>query len=86
MLFDVVRVAFWILEVLIIARVFLSWFRPWQANPLFQFVYDLTEPILGPVRRLMPPVGGLDFSPLVALLLLYLVESLVLQALRGLAI
>jgi YggT family protein len=84
LVFDVVRVAFQILEVLIVVRVLMSWLRPSPANPVFRFVYDLTEPILGPVRRLLPAMGPFDLSPLVALLLLYAVEAFILQALRSL--
>lgn len=83
-LLELVRVVFQILEILIVVRVLMSWFRPSLSNPLFRLVYDLTEPILGPIRRLLPSTGVLDFSPLVALLLLYAVETLLTQLLNGL--
>lgn len=84
LIFEAVHVAFQIMEILIVARVLMSWFRPSLNNPLFRFVYELTEPILGPIRRLLPPTGMIDFSPLVALLLLYAVETFVLQVMRAL--
>lgn len=84
LLLEAVHVAFQILEILIVVRVLMSWFRPSLTNPVFRFVYDLTEPILGPIRRVLPPTGMVDFSPLVALLLLYVVETFVVQVIRGL--
>jgi YggT family protein len=62
-------------SVLIIAAVVLSWLRLDPRNPLVAMIRTLTEPVLEPVRRLLPPMGGLDFSPMVVLL--------VVQALRG---
>ncbi|MCR4420015.1 MAG: YggT family protein [Clostridia bacterium] len=76
---DSVHIAFRLLELLILIRVLLSWFRPSLANPAVRFVYDFTELILAPVRRLMPATGMVDFSPLVALLLLYVVENWVVM-------
>jgi YggT family protein len=57
---------FWLL---IIARVVLSWVMPQGGGPLVAFIYQVTEPILAPIRRVLPPAGGFDWSPLVALLL-----------------
>jgi len=48
----------------------MSWFGPQQHNPLAGMLGRLCNPILGPVRRLLPPIGGLDFSVLVVLLAL----------------
>ncbi len=63
-----------------IGRIILSWF-PISAGGLmasvFSFLYTVTEPLLGPVRRMMPPVGmggmGLDLSPIIVVLLFQLV-------------
>jgi YggT family protein len=46
-------------------------------NPVRAFLDKLVEPLLGPIRRIVPPIGGLDFSPLVLIILLQVVESLV---------
>ena len=62
------------------ARIVLSWF-PLSPNTVmasvFSFLYSITEPVLGPIRRMLPPVGvggmGLDLSPLIVILLLQLV-------------
>ena len=53
-----------------------SWMRPPPSNPIVQFVHALTEPALAPIKRLVPPVGGLDFSPMVLLIGLQLLKGL----------
>lgn len=58
------------LEVLILARVLLSWTDPAGRGQLASFVVSLTEPILAPVRRLMPRTGMLDWSPFIVILAL----------------
>jgi YggT family protein len=64
--------------VILFARILLSWFPIAPGTPMatvFSFVYSATEPVLGPVRRLMPPMGmgGLDLSPLIVILFYQLV-------------
>jgi len=68
------------LSLAIFVRVILSWI-PNARLPfgLGDFVFGVTEPILSPIRRAMPFLGGIDFSPLIALLLIQLVSSLVLR-------
>ncbi|MGM0548336.1 MAG: YggT family protein [Bacillota bacterium] len=72
---------FEIINLLIIARVLLSWFRP---NPgdrritkIIKFIYDVTEPILGPIRDLLPRGGilGIDISPLIAIFALQIIHN-----------
>ena len=52
------------------ARIILSWF-PLQPNSamagIYSFLYTITEPVLGPVRRMMPPLGGFDLSPIIVI-------------------
>jgi YggT family protein len=59
-----------VLWFLLIARVVLSWTNPRGGGGLVAFVYQATEPILAPIRRVLPPTGGMDWSPLVAMLIL----------------
>ena len=54
--------------VLIIARVIISWFANRSSHPLIPLVYQLTEPVLRPFTKLVPPIGGVDLSPLFALI------------------
>jgi YggT family protein len=54
--------------ILILARVVFSWVAPGSRNTITRVAYNLTEPILAPVRRVIPPTAGLDLSPLVVTL------------------
>ncbi|HEY66877.1 MAG: YggT family protein [Chloroflexi bacterium] len=64
----------------IIARALLSWVRISYYHPVARFLIRITEPILAPLRRYIPPVAGVDFTPMVALVILWIAEWL-LQAL-----
>ena len=57
---------------------------PDPRNPIVQFLRQVTEPVLAPVRRLLPPwkTGGLDFSPLIVIIAIQFVERVVLSSLR----
>ena len=60
---------------LIVARAIGSFFiRDWSSG-IARFLWDVTEPVLAPVRRLLPPFGGIDFSPLVVIILLQVVSG-----------
>lgn len=75
----IIRVALEVLDWLIIARVLLSWVSHDPRNPVIRFVYETTEPILAPIRRMMPRTSmPIDFSPLVAILLLQLIKRFIL--------
>lgn len=87
-IFHTVRLFFGALNLLIIVRALMSWFRPRGYNRLYydieRVVYNLTEPILGPIRNVLPPIGpGIDFSPLIAIILLDVVKRLVLELLSA---
>ncbi len=69
----------------IIARALLSWFNLGPSHPLVRILYDLTEPILAPLRRVIPTIGMIDITPIVAIILLQVIQGLLLQVLpRGL--
>lgn len=68
----------------IIIEIVLSWINPGAYNPVTVLVYRLNEPLLRPARRLLPPMGGLDFSPMVVLVVLQLVKILVVGQLLAL--
>lgn len=65
-----------VLTLAILVRVILSWFSREATNMLTNMLYQVTEPILAPLRRIIPRVGVLDFSPLVAVILLQVIASL----------
>ena len=56
--------------ILIIARVIVSWIAQQSRHPLIPLIYQLTEPVLKPISRVIPPISGIDLSPLIALILL----------------
>lgn len=61
----------------IIARSLLSWFPIDQSSSLYQMLYRATEPIIEPIRRVMPQTGMIDLSPLAAILMLIVMAQLV---------
>lgn len=76
----------WLLDVyswVIIAAAVISWVNPDPRNPIVMFLYRVTEPVLEPVRRLLPPwrTGGLDFSPVIVLIAIQFVTQVVLPSL-----
>ncbi len=78
---SIIRVLCNVLAVLILLRVIVSWYSPRPTNILVRILHRLTEPILAPLRRIIPRVGPLDFSPLVAIILLQLIRYLSLYLL-----
>jgi YggT family protein len=75
-------VVFQVLTLLIVVRVILSWVPGLGSDhPAARVVYRLTSPIIDPIRRLMPPAGGLDLSPMIAVLLLWLVQRVLVEVL-----
>jgi YggT family protein len=71
-----------IYEWVIIIRALISWVSPDPYNPIVRLLYQVTEPVLAPLRRLAPPrrLGGLDLSPLIAILLLEFVKNGILYS------
>ncbi len=65
-----------LLSALIIFRALLSWFPISREGTFYQIIYSATEPILSPLRNLIPPVGGMDLSPMVAIVVLQVIEML----------
>jgi YggT family protein len=63
--------ALYALIILILVRVVFSWISPYPNNAVYRIVYQLTEPILSPVRRRLPLSSGIDLSPLVVTLAAY---------------
>lgn len=69
----------------IIIRIILSWFSVGGSQPVFRLLVDVTEPVLGPLRRAIPTAGMLDFSPLVALILINIISRLLEQVVVSVA-
>ena len=71
---------FYILSLAILCRVLLSWVDPSGNMRITQILRDMTEPILAPIRQVMPSMGMFDFSPIIAMLLLQALGRLVVMA------
>jgi len=79
-----VNALFTILFWAIIGRALLSWFPLRPGNPFYPLaliLHQITEPILGPMRRIIPTIGMIDISPIIALLLLQFIQTVLQQAL-----
>ena len=79
MLVNFIQLLAFVLWLLLITRVVLSWTNPRGGGGLVAFIYQATEPILAPIRRLLPSSGGIDWSPLVAMLILGLIVRVVVR-------
>jgi YggT family protein len=88
-IYAVAAVLDWALTIymwLIIARALLSWVNPDPYNPIVRFLYNVTEPVLGYLRRRLPLVfGGLDLSPLVVLALILFLQRFLVRTLLEMA-
>jgi len=82
---QLVELAFNVYIVAIIVQAILSWFNPAHYNPVSSILFSLTEPLLRPARRLLPPVSGIDLSPLLVLLALQVAKMLVIPPIVYLA-
>lgn len=71
-------------SLLILMRIVFSWAMISYGNRLMRFLVDATEPLLGPLRRMIPPLGRFDISPLVAFFILWLLQAAIMGTLlRG---
>lgn len=71
---------------IILIQVVISWINPGAYNPVTTLLYQLSEPVLKPVKRLLPPAGGFDFSPLVVLIGFQLLIILLVSPLMDLGL
>lgn len=82
-LIGVVQLIFEVYSFILLARVLLSWVQVDPYNPIVRVLHQLTEPVLAPIRRLLPPTGPMDFSPIVAFVALIILERLVISLLAS---
>ena len=80
-LIGVVRTLFELYSFVLLARVLIGWFQVDPYNPIVQLLYRLTEPLLAPIRRLLPQTAMLDFSPIVGFIVIRLAEEIVVSIL-----
>jgi YggT family protein len=78
-----VDLLFNILPFAIIVRALMSWFNPRPDNPIVVLLNDITEPVLAPLRRIVPRLGMIDITPLVAILLMSVIQQVLEQVIRA---
>jgi len=72
-----------LLSFALLGRAILSWFDPAGRWPISQVLISITEPLLAPIRRVVPPVGMIDLSFIVAIVLLFFLQTMLGQAFAG---
>ena len=77
---DLVVLVIQVFLIIVLIRVVFSFVSPFPTNPISRFAWRVTEPVLAPIRRLLPPMSGLDLSPLVV----WLVAIVLIQFLGSL--
>lgn len=75
-----VLLGFYFFAILIV--VVISWVAPGSPNPAVQLINDIIRPLMDPIRRVIPSAGGLDFSPMILMLILVILRSIVLPSLK----
>ncbi len=71
---------------IIIGRAIISWVNADPYNPIVRFLYEATEPLLGRIRRALPiTMGGIDFSPLILIMVIMFLQSFLVPTLKQLA-
>ena len=76
LLLRLIDLVFFLYNLAFIARALLPWFRLSPYHPIMRFLIQITEPVLAPLRRYIRPMGTLDFTPMVAIILLMIVEQM----------
>jgi YggT family protein len=71
----------WIFLIAIFLSIVMSWIAPNVYSPAANIAREVAEPLLSPARRILPPLGGLDLSPMITILVLFLIQSFVLGSL-----
>jgi len=75
MIVRLLRAAVDLYALVLIARIVFSWMPPRaRASQLYEFLHAITEPVMRPMRRLIPPISGIDFSPILVFVLLAIVR------------
>lgn len=67
---------------LVVARAIISWVSPDPYNPIVNFLYRATDPVLRYVQRIIPPLGGIDLSPILVLIVIVFLDQFLVGSLR----
>jgi YggT family protein len=82
-LYTFIDLLFYALNLAILIRVIVSWLNVSPYNPLISFIYQITDPIILPLRRIIPPLGMIDITPIIAILLLSILQQILLSLLAA---
>ena len=75
--FQIIGLLLRLFELALLARIILSWFPNLdRGNPIIRFLYDVTEPVLRPIREMLPSNGMFDFSPLIVFVVIQVLTTL----------
>lgn len=77
MIIDILHLVIEIYRYVVLAAIVASWVAPGSNHPVVVFLEKLTEPLLAPLRKVIPPIGGFDLTPIVLLIALYVLERLI---------
>lgn len=80
---ELISLGFYVFLFSIFILSILSWVNPGQHNPINNLLHQITEPVLRPARRILPPMSGMDLSPMLAMMGLWLIKLLLLDPLGG---
>lgn len=80
---DFLNILALVLMFAVFARSLLSWVIREPTHPVMAFLMGITEPILAPLRKVLPTVGRIDLSPTVALVILFIIRQFLVPAIRG---
>lgn len=72
-----------LLMLAVLARALISWFRVDPYHPIVQFLEGITDPIMRPLRKVVPPLGMIDITPIVALILLQIVQYILVRIINS---
>lgn len=81
LLLTIIDLVFRAIYLLLIVYSVMSWFSPYPRHAWQRVIVALVEPLLHPIRALLPRTAGMDFSPMIAALILYLLQSLIVRSL-----
>jgi len=81
---SILSIVLFLAKIVIIARAVLSWVSPDPYNPIVRIINQMSEPILFPIRKRVPYFGGMDWSPIIAIIVIIFLESFLVQTLNRL--
>lgn len=83
LILDIIITFLQIMTWAIVGRALISWVDPRGSNPVSRFLFELTEPIVGPIHSVVPRIGMIDISPIFAILLLQVLARMLSQVSVG---